>query len=435
MSTINLVEQFVGLFGTGIVAMGLTSWIGGDDGMEDGLEPDGGEALFDDASGGDEFGGMDGGNSGDGFGGMDDGSGGDEFGGMDSGSGGDGFGGMDDWDDDFGDSGGSGGGQAMQMVEGRVDDLQTEVEQISSTMNTVRSENEEIATRVEEVEENVRKLLEIYEMVTRGVNPFVDDVSGGAMGGSASGGGDFGLFDNDSTEDADDEEELDEDVAGADAESFFDDDAFDEFEEDAEDDFGGVDESEDDAGGFDGEDDADDETDGTTFQDLKAEYESGEADWAADELDESGAGEDDPADENDPADEFEYSEPIDPESGSDGTQPYLSTLPSSYVVDLVVMEWLDYLVAEFDAANAAQAITYYGRINWISDSVEERLMNFLQGFADVDTDAIAGGPVEMDIDDHIRSLTFISKLTGDSVDRQIIEHCTQRNGVSRGIQR
>ena len=57
----------------------------------------------------------------------------------------------------------------------RVSELENEVESISASMSTLKQENEHISESVQGMENNIRKLLEVYEIVTRGVNPFVDD--------------------------------------------------------------------------------------------------------------------------------------------------------------------------------------------------------------------------------------------------------------------
>lgn len=475
MGLINLGEPLAQLLGTGVVAMGIMNWIGGEDGGETpsgdvSTEPDGGDDLFGDVA--------------------DDGGGGgdDPFGGMEDG---DPFGGMGD-DDGFGDM--DGGGAANEELENRISELESELAQISSSMNTVRSENEEIAEGVGETEENVRKLLEIYEMVTRGVNPFVDEGSGG-MGGAFGGGGDFGLFGNEDGVEEQVDDDLDEDIADAAAESFFADDAFDE-EDDAEaddfDDFGDFDADEEEADDdFDDWDEGDDDdaadaddgdaAGGKTFEDLKAEYESGDADWAdgesedeewgdADEFDladEDGmeidaAGIDDEADdgaddgavdagidfeleaESDaepdfeleaaPDDEFEYGEAIDPVTEEARRDPYLTELPEGYMVDLVVLEWIDSLVDEFGADNASRAIDYYVEINWLSESAGEHLRVYLDGLADVEPAEDLTGPAEMGIDDHIESLTFITKLSGDAADRSALERRVQLGGSQHGLQ-
>ncbi|MFC4551452.1 MULTISPECIES: FlaD/FlaE family flagellar protein [Halorussus] len=455
MKLIGLSDQFVHLFGTGMVAMGIMDFMDEEEGES--ADADGGgsdDDLFGDGMGD----GMDDG--------IDDGM--DDFGGMDDGMGGGMDGGMDDWadggDDEFAMGGGGG---PTQELENRIDDLENEVAEISSTVGTVRSENEQISSKVDDTEENVRKLLEIYEMVTRGVNPFVDDVQGGEFGGGGALGGDggsFGLFDGDAEEE--DDGDLDSDVANAEAESFFDDD-FDEDDDLEDDDFDEMDAGDDlgfdspdeelddlDAEADDGEDAGGGQAGGSTFQELKEEYESGEADWADgegdaspdDDLDDDLDIDSDPVAVDDEPDdgEFEFEQPAEAEaatpvqSNSSGldSKPYLVALPSGYVSDLVVMEWLEFLVTEFGADDAVRTITYYGDIGWISDSVEEELLAFVSGFADVDeVDAEETGPATLEIDDHIQSLTFLSQLTGDAVQRKIVEHCAQIRGGRDGIQR
>jgi len=314
--------------------------------------------------------------------------------------------------------------------------------------------------------------------------------NGDAFGGEGEGG--FGLFDGE--EEEEEEEDLDEDVAEAEAESFFEDDfeEDEEFEEDAGDDLGfdspdeamdddpaEVDALEDDAIEDDAiEEESDDaevdddggQAGGSTFEELKEEYESGDADWAEGEAagseqaaemeaavvegEESIVGEDAPT--ADPEEgEFEFEEPADADpvdatggqsaaetrpandsgSGLD-SKPYLAELPKGYVADLVVMEWLEFLVVEFGPEDAVRTIEYYEDIGWISESVEEELLSFVSGFADVESvEPGETGPATLEIDDHIQSLTFLSQLTGDAVQRKIVEHCARIRGGNDGIQR
>lgn len=194
--------------------------------------------------------------------------------------------------DDFG--GGGGGGSldesAVAELEDRVSDLENELSSVSSGMNTVREENKQIGETVEDLDDTIRKLLDIYEMVTRGINPFVDDAR--EMGG-LEGGGSFGIFEGEEEED----ENLDPDVANAEAESFFDEDfgeldaeageaeaelaAEDELtEEERESPADALDD------GSEGES-SDGGSGGSSFDDLKSEYEEGDG-WD-DELDDGDA--------------------------------------------------------------------------------------------------------------------------------------------------
>jgi archaellum component FlaD/FlaE/archaellum component FlaC len=478
--------------------------------------------------------------------------------------------GMDDFDEDFGemdgmdgmDEGGGGGANSTEM-ENRIEDLESEIANVSSTANTVRSENEQISEKVDDVEENVRKLLEIYEMVTRGVNPFVDDVSPEAgMGGGD--GDDFGLFgeEEDAAEEA--EEDLGSDIADAEAEDFFEDDAFDdEFEEEdegfeTEDD--GFDEEFDDSDGIEGEnlgenledegledefgdfaedesmngDDLldDDGTDsgetkgdspegaegGTSFEELKAEYESGDAEWAeeerppadpTEEATESAATTTEPDDEaadlfhqddlededteiesgvtaetdtptaaseteaeetleatseatespmntepnestrGDPqADQAEASK-SDPETGSRNDsgfqfgaartaeaaeQPHLTRPPNGYLSDVVLMEWLEFLVTEFDARNAIRAINHYERIGWIGEPMRDHCFEVLQGMADGKYPyRDESGPTDLTMDDHRRSLRYIEDLATGHLARELGDRISSL--TTHGVQR
>ncbi|MGM0371334.1 MAG: FlaD/FlaE family flagellar protein [Halobacteriota archaeon] len=480
----------------GLVGVGLVSWLG-DDGADD-VETEGeaGEFAEDDS----------------GFG-MDE-----EFD-------------VDGFDDDFGGMDGmeEGNGASSSELENRIEDLESEIANVSSTANTVRSENEQISEQVDDVEENVRKLLEIYEMVTRGVNPFVDDVSPDAgMGGS----GDFGLFGDEEEETtAAEDEDLESDIADAEAEDFFEDDAFDDFEEEsfdatAETDNGdGFDDFEEDTFDeelgaeepeFDDFDDledggddtmTDDETDdsggGTSFEELKAEYESGEADWAEEtdlEAEESGdaataetsvESPDDGADETDlfhqddlageepgeggtesePASTGETGEPTpdavgtvedsatteeaapdtqpgnEDEAATEGgfqfgaataadaaDQPHLAHPPDGYLADVLLMEWLDYLVSDFDARNAIRAINHYERIGWIGEPMRDHCFEVLEGITDAEYPyRDESGPTDLTMDDHRRSLRYIEDLGTGHLDRAFGDRISTLQGD--GIQR
>ncbi|MUW15718.1 flagella accessory C family protein, partial [Halorubrum sp. CBA1125] len=202
------------------------------------------------------------------------GGGGMGDGGM-GGGGFDDFDGMDEWEDDFDDGDGN---ADTDELEHRLDDIENEVASLSSTVSTVRSENEEISAAVDDIEEDVRNLLDIYEMVTRGINPFVDD-TGGFDSVDGGGEGSFGLFDE--AEEA--SEELDEDVANADADGFFDDDLLDEDAdgdgldelEELDDEPDELDDKPDAESPGEHTDDGDDmNDDGKSFSELKEEYDA-----------------------------------------------------------------------------------------------------------------------------------------------------------------
>ena len=430
------------------------------------------------------------------------------------------MGGMDDpfGDDPFGD--GDEGGNDTDELDHRLSELESEVTRLSSTVNTVRSENTEISNTVDDIGENVRKLLDNYEMVTRGIHPFVDDVQpGGGAGGFEN--GSLGLFDSDDGDE--DDEELDDSIASADAEGFFDDELLDEDDDDEFDDLD--DEFEDE--GMDGFDDGEvteemetevSDSGGKSFSELKEEYESGDAEWADEGLE--GADEEDEDDfENEGDFEFgedaddEFEDDFDDEFGDDllgeevdavpvetdemlfesdeeeavlaadgaaltadtpdegvdadasetaddaeddsgfefGTtadapdedaaeddehpKPYLTTLPDAYIGDLLVIEWLEYLVEQSDVADAARAIRYYERIDWVGGDVARTLEEFLVGFGDVNVaETERPGTSELSLSHHVRSLEYVQALAGPMPGRARLSRGLRRSrGGDDGI--
>ncbi|WP_231608302.1 MULTISPECIES: flagella accessory protein C [Haloferax] len=432
--------------------------------------------------------------------------------------------GIDDLSDEFGDFGDDlddgfddddfGGfdddnSEELAELEDRVGELENEVSAISSGMNTVREENKQIGETVEELDDTIRKLLDIYEMVTRGINPFVDDAR--EMGG-LDGGGAFGLFEAE----AEDEEHLDPEVANADAESFFDDD-FGELDAEegakeaelaAEDELAEA-ERESPADALDDGDEEADEADeaddsgaagGASFDDLKEQYEEGggwdeedeaeaneaeademEADDAetdladaavdledgfedepvggiedefeavADEADETDDPSDEPSEpEHEPEvedadgdvrktldeleaeyataamakdelsddDEDDAAAEPEPSAAVEESDAYLAALPSNYVSEVLVLEWVEHLVAVGGALGASRALRQYREQDWISRAVESELNAHVGQIAPSVADADGG---ELRIDDHQTSLAYVCRLAEDVPRGQLYE--------------
>lgn len=365
-----------------------------------------------------------------------------------------------DFEDDFGAIGDMEDSADTAELGNRLDELENEIGSLSSTVTTIRSENEEISGSLHDVEENIRQLLEIYEMVTRGVNPFVDDSEVSATSGSME------LFNTEPEEDT--QGEVDETVANADAEDFFNDDFM---EDDATESLSLEDEPNDPIepdDEFDTKpeetimDDGGESTDGKSFEELKAEYESGDADWIEEEGESEEVSENtdpssdaentipdvEPAEEStihsseimdstddvvnptedlfDEDNEFENNN-VDAESGQQSTveshthtnppsgldqeKPYIDTVPPGYLSDLLVIEWLEYLVEISDVETAAQCVAYYESIEWIGECAADSLFRYLAGFEgstgnDLPTAPNPGIPM----DHHTKSLQYIARL-------------------------
>lgn len=410
-----------------VVLMGVLGFL---DGVMEGDEED------EETGGGGEEGDL----FGEGGGGLDEGG---DMGGLDEG-------GMDDFDDDgeFGDLGE--GDSSVVEVEERVDEIENEVSQMSSTVSTVKRENEEISEQLGDIEENVRTLLEIYEMVTRGVNPFADD-------SSVSAGDGFDLFDTD--EAADEAAPGGDEVMETEAESFFEDDEFDEGNE--------LEETEEEG------DDMDmtetDDSGGASFDELKEEYEEGGGDeWEEEESDEALETEDEEGDgevsfdelkeeyegedEEETEDEAEAVPPPEEETESVETSEATDTkaveeaeeepkdeiekiyaderikledLPRGYASDALIMEWVNYLIDESGVEDAIRSVNYYSKIEWVSDDAADEMKRFMLGHPEVEEEDVridSAAPSSVGMDSHLESLRYVSRLEGGTDGREVVEH-------------
>jgi flagellar protein FlaE len=108
-------------------------------------------------------------------------------------------------------------------------------------------------------------------------------------------------------------------------------------------------------------------------------------------------------------------------------KPYLADLPAGYAADLLVVEWLEFLVEEAGVRETARALDYYESIEWIEPAVADDLEASLGGFD-------GGGDGTLTIDHHARSLRYISQLNGGGADALAAGRLATGGG-SDGIQR
>jgi len=94
-------------------------------------------------------------------------------------------------------------------------------------------------------------------------------------------------------------------------------------------------------------------------------------------------------------------------SGEDHEKPYLAALPETYAAEFVVFEWLEFLLMHSGYKGADEAIAYYESIDWITESVQSDLSDYLLG---IDESATNDGN-DLSVDDHMLSLVYIAKLT------------------------
>ncbi|WP_135663722.1 FlaD/FlaE family flagellar protein [Halorhabdus rudnickae] len=98
--------------------------------------------------------------------------------------------------------------------------------------------------------------------------------------------------------------------------------------------------------------------------------------------------------------------PMESMVGGELEKPYLRGLPESYAGELVVFEWLAFLLETAGFRGANEAIDYYADVGWITDDVSDDLEDYLLGL-----DEKAGDGEDLSIDDHLLSLVHIAKLT------------------------
>jgi flagellar protein FlaE len=101
-------------------------------------------------------------------------------------------------------------------------------------------------------------------------------------------------------------------------------------------------------------------------------------------------------------------------------------LPEGFASDLIVVEWLEFLVSEAGVRETAQAIDYYETIDWIDESVADDLQTYLRGFD-------GGGTGTLTIDHHTKSLKYISQLNGGT--GAVVTDRMDRGGGLDGLQR
>lgn len=85
--------------------------------------------------------------------------------------------------------------------------------------------------------------------------------------------------------------------------------------------------------------------------------------------------------------------------------PYLPELPDSYRGELLVLEWLEFLVGKAGRSETIEGLVYYTSIGWITKKVEIHLREYLRG-----VDPTPETPTPLDQDDHVTSLVYIARL-------------------------
>ncbi|WP_458186855.1 FlaD/FlaE family flagellar protein [Haladaptatus sp. NG-WS-4] len=83
--------------------------------------------------------------------------------------------------------------------------------------------------------------------------------------------------------------------------------------------------------------------------------------------------------------------------------------PNRYGAEVVVFEWLDFLVEKAGFENTGNALAYYEEIDWLSEDAYESLRAYMFGFSESDRFGETG-PADLDTSDHVVSLVYIARL-------------------------
>ncbi|OUJ19266.1 Archaellum protein FlaD/E [Methanonatronarchaeum thermophilum] len=336
-----------------------------------------------------------------------------------------GFDDFDDASDDFDDFDEEDGSSQLSEIQSSIEALETEVGGLSSTISVTKDDIESIGNRVDDVEENVKKLLDVYELVTKDINPFTgggEDLSNRDIE-NADG---FGVFE------------------GSEGEQDFSDDFLDEDDDflDEEDDVEDLSEEDDDRQVItpdDFDEDVDEDVDDFLEEDVGS-------DSVFDDEDQGSMEEIDISEEKLKKLEkriemlgkkLEAVSNGDDEFGEDGSgerEYYLEEIKRDYYSDIVLMNWTNFLLTMVDTTEFRQILDVYVDLKWISPEVRDYVERFEESIStqpifeygvkasksgtgnssySSEKDEFMKTDGGMTVEDHTRSLIFISKLRDD----------------------
>jgi flagellar protein FlaE len=86
-------------------------------------------------------------------------------------------------------------------------------------------------------------------------------------------------------------------------------------------------------------------------------------------------------------------------------RPYLRSLPGGSMAEVLVFRWLEYLVERADIQGTLTALRYYRDIEWLTETAENQLRDYLGGL-----DEPPGDAPGLAAHDHRTSLRFLTKL-------------------------
>jgi flagellar protein FlaE len=93
------------------------------------------------------------------------------------------------------------------------------------------------------------------------------------------------------------------------------------------------------------------------------------------------------------------------QAGREGGRPHLDAVPDHYAAEIIVFDWLAYLLERGGFKGAMEAIRYYRNAGWYGEAVESQLLDYLRGLPADD-----GHGDSLSVADHQDSLVYLSRL-------------------------
>lgn len=90
-------------------------------------------------------------------------------------------------------------------------------------------------------------------------------------------------------------------------------------------------------------------------------------------------------------------------------KPYLTALPNRYGAEIIVFEWLDFLIEKPEFENTENALSYFEDVDWLNELAYESFRSYMYRFSEADRFR-ATGPTDLDTNDHVLNLVYIAQL-------------------------
>lgn len=86
-------------------------------------------------------------------------------------------------------------------------------------------------------------------------------------------------------------------------------------------------------------------------------------------------------------------------------KPYLASMPDAYAGEMMVFEWLEFLLAKAGFKRTLDVLRYYESIDWLTADMVDHLREYLSGL-----DETSGETGDLDRSDHMLSLVYIGRI-------------------------